>query len=340
VVVSGHRWCIPTTSVVVRFAWTRLAATSAAAFVSGEPNRVPAVPKVGWGLSIRGASRKGGASLRQPSNQNLSSKSGSRVAPRRVATEGRWPRPARGLRRPHTGGNTCEQLGEADRDRLRCAVIVVGGVDWPRVPPFAVVAEVERLTRRPRSRSGCRLCVTVQALHSGQSSQVLSRKVASVDWWRGIRWWRHQWCEPSGCAVRRETLLVRGQSDAWRASFGVRTVRRTPFGVWTGRRAFRLGCEPFGERPSGCGPGGEHSSGANCAASALRGVNRVASTHRVRTARRVPFGVRTVSGALIGCEPYGEHSAGANRAASTLRGASCVASVLWARTARRALSGV
>jgi hypothetical protein len=231
VVVSGHRWCIPTTSVVVRFAWTRLAATSAAAFVSGEPNRVPAVPKVGWGLSIRGASRKGGASLRQPSNQNLSSKSGSRVAPRRVATEGRWPRPARGLRRPHTGGNTCEQLGEADRDRLRCAVIVVGGVDWPRVPPFAVVAEVERLTRRPRSRSGCRLCVTVQALHSGQSSQVLSRKVASVDWWRGIRWWRHQWCEPSGCAVRRETLLVRGQSDAWRASFGVRTVRRTPFGV-------------------------------------------------------------------------------------------------------------
>lgn len=217
--------------MVVRFAGTRLAATSAAAFVNGELDRVSAVPKVGRGQSTRGALRKGGAPQRQASNRNLSSKSGSRVTSRRAAPEGSWSRPVGGPRRRHADGNTGAQLGGADRDRLRCAIIVVGRVEWPRVPPFAVVSEVGRLTRRPRSRSGCRLCVTAQALHSGPFSQVLSRKVASVDWWRGIRWWQHQWCEPSGCAVWRETPLVRGQSDAWRASIGVRAVRQTPFGV-------------------------------------------------------------------------------------------------------------
>jgi hypothetical protein len=266
--------------------------------------------------------------------------SGPRVTPRRVATEGRWSRPTRGRRRLHAGGNTCEQLGGADCDRMRCAVIVVGGVDWPRVPPFAVVAEVGRLTRRPRSRSGC-LSVTVQALHSGPFSQVLSRKVASVDWWRGIRWWQHQWCEPSGCAVRRETPLVAGKT----------TPGEHP-----------LGCEPFGERPSGCEPDGECSwMRANWRASfGVRTVRQDPSGYEpggehsgmranwrapfgVRTVRRAPFGVRTGRRAFrlgmravrrapfgvrtgrrpffgcesrgerpSGCEPCREHSSGAS----------------------------
>jgi hypothetical protein len=129
--------------------------------VSGELYRVSVLPKVCWGPSMRRVPRKRGASWRQPANRNFLLKSGSRVTPRQVAAGGRWSRLTGGGCRQHAGGDTCAQLVGADRDRARCAIIVVGGVAWLRTLPFAVAVEVGRLTRRPHSRSGCLRCVTL-----------------------------------------------------------------------------------------------------------------------------------------------------------------------------------